>query len=61
LTDTLKLHSGALLAAKSLLDRVEGVDTDFQEFGNRNDMERAQLEDAAAATILQAEEHGCLE
>jgi hypothetical protein len=55
------LHSGALLAAKSLLDRVEGVDTDFQEFGNRNDMERAQLEDAAAATILQVEEHGFLE
>ena len=61
LTEALKLHSETLLAVKSLLDRVESVDTDFQEFGNRNDMERAQLEDAAAATILQVEEHGGLE
>lgn len=37
MTDALKLHSGALLAVKSILDEVESVDTDFQEFGNRND------------------------
>jgi hypothetical protein len=48
------------LRNKSLLDRVESVDADFQEFGNRNDMKRARLEDAAAATILQVEEHGYL-
>ena len=61
MTEALKLHSEALLAVKSLLDRVESVDKDFQEFGNRNDMERARLGDAAAATILQVEEHGYLE